>query len=204
MLLRDPASRAYSHYWHLVRTGRVGVSFEKALMASPHRLLDRGVYTPQIENLRSALPDEAVHLLTFEEFVGDTQRAVDRVLAFLGVAEPLDVTTVNTHSNAVQTARWTWLELLRNRLLGRLTHRLYDAHFHPEAAPSPPPLGYHVKKALSGAHRLINPRTRNRPPAMRPETREMLDEYYRVENQGLDEVVGRPVTDQWGRSRSDA
>src|SRR5688572_22417540 len=37
-ILREPVSRAYSHYWHQVRKGEESISFEQALLAEEERL----------------------------------------------------------------------------------------------------------------------------------------------------------------------
>jgi len=46
-MLRDPVKRAYSQYWHLMKTGRVSQTFEEILISHPSVLLG-STYTPNI------------------------------------------------------------------------------------------------------------------------------------------------------------
>jgi hypothetical protein len=109
VLLRDPARRAYSHYWHERDKGREDLSFEAAIDAEPARLgrseqqlavgeithsrehqlhsyLARGRYAEQLERWFALYPRERIHVLRFEDFVRDPLAALNDTLAFLGLA----------------------------------------------------------------------------------------------------------------------
>src|SRR4029453_15619679 len=57
-MLRDPVTRAYSHYWHLVKTGPVIYDFESTLRHTPYTILQRGYYKEQIERFMEYFPED--------------------------------------------------------------------------------------------------------------------------------------------------
>jgi hypothetical protein len=108
VLLRDPARRAYSHYWHERDKGREDLSFEAAIDAEPARLgragellasgelarsrehqlhsyLARGRYAEQLERWFAIYPRERIHILRFEDFAQDPLAGLNGTLAFLGL-----------------------------------------------------------------------------------------------------------------------
>lgn len=104
LLLRDPASRAYSH-WNMERTRgaetlgfreALAVEFERMKAATDtrrmrmHSYLSRGFYALQLERLRTHFPPEQTLLLRSEWLRDDAAGTVGRVLAFLGLA-PIDL-----------------------------------------------------------------------------------------------------------------
>ena len=114
VLLRDPARRAYSHYWHERDKGREDLSFESAIDAEPERLgrseqllargeievsrehqlhsyLARGRYAEQLERWLGFYPRERVHVLRFEDFAQDPLAELNQTLAFLGLPSATSV-----------------------------------------------------------------------------------------------------------------
>ncbi len=97
LLLRDPAERAYSHYWHNVAVGKETLGFEEALASEPERIaasgedraaysyVDRGRYGPQLERLLDAIPPEQVLAQTFDELTTDPVSVFRRTCTFIGV-----------------------------------------------------------------------------------------------------------------------
>lgn len=118
LLLRDPASRAYSH-WNMNRSlGQVTTSFEASLDAevtqmttqpgmlvrSPdlvdHAYLGRGFYAQQLERIWSLFPREQTLVLRSEALRGDPTPAVNRICAFLGVEPMGAIAPVEAHVGA--------------------------------------------------------------------------------------------------------
>jgi len=110
VLLRDPARRAYSHYWHERDKGREALSFESAIEAEPARLgrleqrladgdiahsrahqsysyLARGRYAEQLERWFALYPRDRILVLRFEDFVKDPLGGLNDTLAFLGLPD---------------------------------------------------------------------------------------------------------------------
>jgi hypothetical protein len=107
-LLRNPVSRAYSHYQHSVRRGREPLSFEAALEAEPTRLADeherllagadyrsdahrnysymaRGVYVDQLLRWEAHYLRRQMLVIQAERMFKNPREAFVEVLAFLGL-----------------------------------------------------------------------------------------------------------------------
>jgi hypothetical protein len=108
VLLRDPVSRAWSHYRHMVRLGLEPLSFEEAIAAEPLRLageverleadrhydavryrrysyLTRGAYAEQLERWLAHFPPDRFLVLGSERLLADPAAGYARVLRFLGL-----------------------------------------------------------------------------------------------------------------------
>ncbi len=105
-LLRNPVSRAYSHYQHEVRRGRETRSFEQCIddeirqqesdrrpsstngprLPLPRRTyLARGEYLKQLSNWRASFPQEQMLVIQAERMFKQPREVFDEVLAFLGL-----------------------------------------------------------------------------------------------------------------------
>ncbi len=98
VMLRDPAKRAYSHYWHTQRLGAETVDFETALTVEPERIatgkpsdrgrysyVDRGHYLPQLQNLESLVGRDRLLVILLDDLVEDRVATLERTFGFLGV-----------------------------------------------------------------------------------------------------------------------
>jgi hypothetical protein len=99
--LRNPVTRAYSHYLQCVRMLEEGQSFERALELDAHRrqrgrflnqrrtYVQGGFYAEQIERYLSLYPRDRLHFVILEEDIQGRQRqrarALGGTLEFLGV-----------------------------------------------------------------------------------------------------------------------
>lgn len=113
VLLRNPADRAWSHYWHQAKRGHEDLSFEEAVDREGERLegelermrrdpsyvsferhhhsyLARGRYAEQLEAWWARFPRERFIIERSEDFFLDPAGTCHRVLAFLGL-QPADL-----------------------------------------------------------------------------------------------------------------
>lgn len=115
VILRDPVSRAYSHYWHQRRLGNEQLpTFEEAVAAEPERraspnartrlasaYLERGRYIAQIEPLVETHGRDHVHVMLLDDLVADRVGALRTLLQFLdvdaGLAEQLEDVQRNSY-----------------------------------------------------------------------------------------------------------
>lgn len=109
VVLRDPITRAYSHYNHEIALGAETLSFSEALDREPERLegevermladptyysyphqqysyVARGLYAEQLERLYESFPREQVLVIYSHDLATQTDREYGRVLEFLGLA----------------------------------------------------------------------------------------------------------------------
>jgi hypothetical protein len=197
LMLRDPVARTYSHYWHLVRTGRAGRNFEKSLQLGEYSLIQRSLYKTQIDNFLKYIPKENLFFLVFEEFLDNMQNSIDEVCEFLGVsASIIDVSSIETHYNPGFIPKSLSVQLLFNRILrsrsrGRYVNHLLDV----------PKDGYlsgkFFPRLINIMHRIINPLNQSSPPQMKPATRIFLTSYLYRQNKGLSELIEKDLSSYW-------
>jgi len=109
VLLRNPVSRAYSHYYHEVSAGHEKIStFEEAIACEEARIdkeaeelarneqyisynhrhfsyLARGIYVDQLKVWMSLFPKEQILILKSEDFYADPAAGLKQVLEFINV-----------------------------------------------------------------------------------------------------------------------
>ena len=197
IMLRQPAERAYSQYWHMLRNGLLGGTFEQVLQHSPAVLLQRSLYREQLETFYRYLQPEQIKVILFEEFVSQPGTVMTELTEFLGVDfEALPMGVLDTHENSAQIPRFIRLQQWRNRLLGDLSRILPRTNL-------PVPLvvdrGVRARAVsfFSRLHRRFNPLKSARPPAMLPETRRYLDAWFKQDLEALNALLGRDLTTLW-------
>lgn len=196
ILLRHPTDRAYSQYWHLVRTGRATYSFEDTLRYDPFAVLQRSLYLDQLRNLFRYIPPERVKVVVFEAFMADKQGTLREVCEHIGVDfGKLPQAAVETHKNGSLVPRRPRLEVAKNRLFRAGGSLAYRARL--PMCPASAGARIDLPRLVNALHRRINPLVKARPPAMKPATRILLDGYFQRELDGLDELLGRPVMARW-------
>lgn len=94
ILVRDPVSRAYSHYWHERKLGWEDLGFKEALQRTPcgnkdvvyHRhfsYIERGLYSAQIRNAQSIFGMDSVKIVRFEDLIQSPLDIVNEILNFV-------------------------------------------------------------------------------------------------------------------------
>jgi hypothetical protein len=197
ILLRHPTARTYSHYWHMVRAGRAMFNFEDTLRFSPHSLLNRSAYLPQLKSLFIHIPKEQVRVILFEDFLLDKTKVIEGLCEFLGLDfARLPSAALDTHANHSRIPRFVALHLLKSRLLPNNTNNQYMRHFanaNMRREDRKPFLSMFFKYLYS----VLNPLECKKPAKIRPDTQRFLDEYFFRELQGLDELIGQEVLSKW-------
>jgi hypothetical protein len=110
LMLRDPVSRAYSHYQQETVRGFEHLSFEEAIQAEPDRLageeermrrepgyysfnhqhhtyLARGHYLEQIQRWHASFPPDRLLIIDSAAFFKDPDTGFSEVLRFLGLTQ---------------------------------------------------------------------------------------------------------------------
>jgi len=118
-ILREPASRAYSHYWLGIRLHGETLTFEQALEKEEERLRDQydelraegrirwgyyrgGCYATQLKPFFELFPREDILILLQENLRDDFADTAFRLISFLGLdpAHPLELKVVNEAGEA--------------------------------------------------------------------------------------------------------
>ena len=198
--LRQPTRRAYSQYWHMLRTGRALYGFEKTICVTPHYVIDRSMYLSQVEHLLQHIPRERVYFFVLERFQNERSQVIEELGEFLGLAaERWPPYAAETHSNKGWYPRSVMLHAAKNRLLRvvRTAAAPADLPFI-EAAVSKD----WIAGSIERASRFFNPCDRTTPPAMSPVTEAFLDSYFESQLDGLNDLVGFDVMNLWFGGRS--
>jgi len=199
--LRDPVDRAYSHYWHRVRTGREVLGFERALERRPGNMYRWSLYRDCLERYFRAFDREQIHIVIFEEYVHKPERVIERLADFLDLSAPPE--EANTHRNrstlplapSVQrTVNW----------LRQFGPGMWFVDHLPEMPGGAP--GIYEEMGASeillhalaaGADRVLDRLPQVGYPEMDPATRRFLERTFARENRGLGELIGRGLSEYW-------
>lgn len=197
IMLRDPASRTYSHYWHLLRTGRAIHNFEDTLRIMPGNLIERSLYKNQIEIYLKYFPRENICFILFEEFIQNLQGFTNKVCQFLDVTpDEINIDQIKTHYNPSRIPRYPILQIWQNRLLKISTHPSYLDHLL-DVPGEREKESKRMLRFMEWSHRKINKLSKSKPPPMNSATRKFLNQYFSQENDGLNEIIGRQTDAYW-------
>jgi hypothetical protein len=194
-VLRDPAERTYSQYWHDLRVGRVVEDFEGTIRHAPGTLLQRSLYREQAARYLDLFSAAQLKFLLFEDLAREPARILQEVIGFLGLQAMASAGSDEIHRNPARVPRSIRLQLLRNRLFRDRPAARFHGFLPGMSAPSSL-----KERAVRGRWARFGVRHDRRPPPMRDDTRRFLDEYFAHENAGLDALVGLDVTRRWYRS----
>ncbi|MDA3918344.1 MAG: sulfotransferase domain-containing protein [Deltaproteobacteria bacterium] len=198
--LRHPTKRAYSQYWHMLRTGRAIFNFEDTLRYNPHSVLDRSMYLNQIENLLMYINKKHVFFFILEEYLSDKKRISRKLFEFLNVSfDKLPATAFDIHSNKGIIPKNTNLQILKNKILRGYGNTMYRGKL-PYNVPSAK-ISSKITNLLNKLHNKINPIIDNKIPEMAPETKRFLDKLFERELDGINELIGSNVIDLWFHKR---
>jgi hypothetical protein len=193
-ILRDPVSRARSHYWYSVRAGYERLEFRRALDAEPRRLatatyaarnrfgyVARGRYAEQLQRFADRFGRDRLCVIFLEELRAQPEAVMEQVYRHIGLQpRPLGLEgggelAQENQGSAHPRSLWVhWLvqSCFRGSLAGpRILHR------------------------LANAARRTDKRFNSRPgiPALPADIRARLEAEYRGPNQELEKFLGRPL-----------
>ena len=197
VILRQPTARAYSQYWHMLRTGRATYSFENTLEYCPETIINRSLYLPQLQHLYQTVPREQIKVVLFEDFLADRAKVIHDICQFIGVDESLVTEeALALHENSASLPKFLFLQRLKNRWLRRAGNVAYQQHFSLNTDSS---FWQHLScvKVLDAIHRKINPLIDKKPPKINPATKAYLDAYFNQHLQGVNELLQRDVLSTW-------
>lgn len=140
-VIREPISRAYSHFWHQIKMGRENKSFEKALAYEKKRTqqsyfkkkkfsyLGRSQYSQAIYKAEEMFGKENVLSIPFELFIKNELTFLNVIFKFLGVSEIEELAQVQKGAKRTNPSKiprnklLLWLSPILNS--NKLTHQLY-------------------------------------------------------------------------------
>ncbi|MDB4433037.1 sulfotransferase domain-containing protein [Akkermansiaceae bacterium] len=195
-VLRNPVDRLWSHYWHLVRSGRAMYGLDRMLEIQASSLLVRGHYKEQIERYKLLFPENQLKFILLEDIKSKPHAIVSEIAQWLG--HPLGVEGAHftqTHFHRGRYPRSLRMQLWRNRLLQGLDRRLYQNHYPEVIEVSDLPTSV-LHRLIEKLFIKVNPHD-GVSSTLDHSTREMLGAYYCEQNNGLGELIGRAEVDLW-------
>lgn len=192
VLLRNPVDRAYSDYWHRVRTGVEKLSFSDALDAEPERIKDGarfelhyatyGLYSEHLKMYLEAFGRERVQILFHEDLKNRPDAVIADTCKFLGVTNPSTEAKYLIHNKGggqnslpVRIA----LRAAQNSSLNKVLHLV---------------LPNSIKSALVAF--LVRSSSAGEYPKMKEEDKKRLLRFYDSSISNLEEMTGRDLS-QW-------
>jgi hypothetical protein len=199
-MLRDPVTRAYSHYWHNMAAGRATTSFDRSIRMHSSSLITRGFYESQLRNYTRFIEAGRLKVVLFEDFTADTQAVVDDICRYLGLADRIDVSRIDIYKNRATVPLVPPVRMLFNQLYLTFAANQSMRNIPNMPAYEPAKEGQPSRTPLaSKLWRLYRNRLPSRKyPPMRNETRRFLQKLYRRANAGLSELIGEDVSRRWG------
>ena len=197
-MLRNPVDRAYSHYMHLVNSGRATKTFEQELIHGNSTIHLRSFYKPQLERYFRLFPHDQIKIVLFERFVEQTQAVIDEVCSYLGLSDSIDLEGVESHANASWYPKWPKTYFLINHLLkGKIDRHRY----HWPGEPSEDHIteigfGDRLFRSLLLRLRRKLPKKESYPP-MDESLRERLTQLYVRKNRGIGHLTGVDTEKYW-------
>lgn len=201
-ILRDPVERAYSHYWHLVRSGRAVHDFATSLRRDPENILQRGHYREQLARYFELFPRSQMSVVFFEDLAADSAAVVKGLYEFLGVGphHPAELGKVNPGYPPKLVGLQLWLNA-RDRW--RVARRL-AGHLPDPSGESVEPFSLWRRLRPIPLLRALNQKFAGPYPPMGDAEREFLEAYYRQELAGLDELLMCDLEERWPWWSADA
>ena len=195
-LLRQPTNRAYSHYYHLLRTGRAMYDFEETIRFSPHSILERSLYKEQLENWYKHIPKERIKVIVFEQFIKNPRAALTDICNYLKLdPSKFPETTFELHANKARLPKSMNLQLQRNKVLRSLSSHHYKGKL---------PISWNAqeknvftKRLVNKTHAKLNPKKIEKPQPINQNTKNFLDSFFARRLEGLNELIGLDVMSLW-------
>lgn len=118
MILRNPISRAYSHYLANVRDGRTTLSFREELEADmkkrnkgwciSHNYIEMGMYYEQVKRFMDAFPNNQILIFLNDDLKSDATIVGKKLFDFIGVDTNASVNYSNKQNEA-KMPKWAGL-----------------------------------------------------------------------------------------------
>lgn len=186
IILRNPISRAYSHYWFQVRNGRESSSFEEVVKAEIENTigdnndifpyLSLGCYYNQIKRYYNNFKKEQIKILLFDDLKDHTSKTCSDIFSFLEIDPNIQVKTSKIFNRS---------GVHKSKLIAYL--------INPKIAIKKPlrliiPLDWRIKILEFIIDKNIKP-----APPMDEQTKNFLKEYYKDEILNLELLLERDL-----------
>lgn len=195
-ILRQPTLRAYSHYFHLVRSERTSHSFEDLLQKNAHSILNRSLYKKQLEAYYKYIPQNQIKVILFEDLFNNLNDTILEISSFLNIDfSKFNLSKLNTHQNKAYYPKYLNLHLLIQKHFANNSKRyLNNLPNSEEIQVLPSSLFNRISWKI---YNKINPKIVRSVPPINIDTKNHLDQYFKNELEGLDSMIGKDINKVW-------
>ncbi|MDX2360030.1 MAG: sulfotransferase [Crocinitomicaceae bacterium] len=109
IILRNPVSRAYSHYQMDKRLGLVNTPFSEIVNAGSgneenklhyQQYIELGMYHEQVQRYKEVFPEDQVCILLMEDLISAPEQTMEKVYGFLNVDSSFQINNFEQHNNS--------------------------------------------------------------------------------------------------------
>lgn len=196
VVLRDPVSRAYSHYLHMYRTAVETESFQKALEYEQERIqkdpagwwgyFSDGLYAALISTWIEAFPHERFHFLLTEDLSSNPQKALADIFRFLGVVPEEEIDYLSRKNIAGRARSVAFMQFLNEP---SLLKSFFKAVFPP-----------HTRTRIKVKLRALNLDRRGQKVTLDSHFDRLLRQRYRSDIENLEKLINRDLS-HWKKGK---
>lgn len=203
VLLRDPSKRLVSAYWHGVRHGRVSSSFASWLQKEGLRDLNVGMYFDNLRDWYRDFPASSFLVRTSAEYANNRQGVLRDVFQHIEVSvDSYDYEAPHQEQNVTPYPWWIAARLRSNAIIQIFSKSRRTTSVFNEQARKLTVRGHADKYALALSSRIGRSfeSSKVQRPVFGGEDQavfENVQRLYKLRNAGLDELLGRPILEQW-------
>lgn len=198
VIFRNPVDRAFSHYWHLLRTGRVYRTFEKEILFGRGEIVARSVYLEKALKIRSAFGGRCRFICyedmfkNPEKILGDLLHFLEIDMDFLSVLMSRTKAVSNPGRFPVFESGWRFAAWL----LQGLEHGRYAKNLK-KVGPARAKVRFFSFRLKQVLMIMCSFGVMKKKPKMKKLTRRSLEKYFSEANRGLGDVVDFDIQKHW-------
>ena len=190
VVLRNPVDRAYSDYWHRVRTGVENLQFSEALDAEAKRIASGarfelhyatyGLYADRLRDYIARFGRDSVLILFYEDLKDDPLWVTESTFKFLGVSpstDGIDFVVHNKGGNRTSLPVRLALRIAQNKSVTETLKWLLPSRLTKFLT------AYLVRRSSVGKY-----------PDMKPEDKDRLIRFFDASISELEQMTGRELT----------
>ncbi len=197
-ILRHPVDRAYSNYWHLLRSGRAMFDFEDTLRYNPCSVLNRSLYMDQLRSYYDYFPRERIKIILFEDLKRFPKETIKGVSKYLNIDfNEFPEKAFGTHYNRSARPKSVKLQILKNRYFRAWGNSHYKNNLPYSLMGDDKSIFKFAGNFLHKVYSRLNSSSEFEIPQINNDSRQLLNDYFHRELTGIDDLTGEDIFNRW-------
>lgn len=186
VMLRNPIDKAYSQYMHMIRDQCEALTFYEALQQEQARraqgwsdiwrYAESSLYADKLAAFRSCFGSHNVHVILFDDFVSQPQKAIKETLIFLGIDADIAINTKEIYNRTGE---------VKSKVIARFLSR---SNLFKELIKKCTPDAWRIKLRL----KIMDANTASKPE-IDLTVRNYLMDYFKNDVAQLEDILGRKL-----------